>query len=457
MMRSEKRKARYIVTALFLYAIFSVFLLISPLARAQVTDPDIEFTSSLNPVGSGARALAMGGAFIAVADDATAASWNPAGLKHLLRPEISMVVHYDTRSEGFSYQFSPEASNEYKTSGYHLNYLSMAYPFMWLDRNFVVSLNFQNLYSLDRKMRYTWHYESPDGIMNMDYQVSYKQRGNLKAISPAMVVFLRQNLFLGATFNFWSDRLFDNGWIEEYHKSGQARPEAAINVRDTTEIWDQYAFSGFNMNFGLLWDINRYFTVGGVLKTPFTAKLKHEKRKLVHMVYPDNPEYDSIDYFPLQKDDQRLKMPIAYGIGLAVKPTDRLAFDLDIYRIEWDDFVLRDAFGNESNPITGLPKAESDIKPTYHIRLGAEYVFLLKKMTITPRAGLFSDPEPASGRPDDFYGFGVGAGITYGSFAIDWAYQYRFGENVEGDSIKGENSPADVKQHLFYSSVIYYF
>ena len=30
--------------------------------------------------GVGARALAMGGAFVAVADDATAACWNPAGL-----------------------------------------------------------------------------------------------------------------------------------------------------------------------------------------------------------------------------------------------------------------------------------------------------------------------------------------------------------------------------------------
>ena len=30
--------------------------------------------------GIGARALAMGGAFVAVADDATAVCWNPAGL-----------------------------------------------------------------------------------------------------------------------------------------------------------------------------------------------------------------------------------------------------------------------------------------------------------------------------------------------------------------------------------------
>jgi hypothetical protein len=36
--------------------------------------------------GAGARAMGMGGAFIAIADDATAASWNPSGLAVLERP-----------------------------------------------------------------------------------------------------------------------------------------------------------------------------------------------------------------------------------------------------------------------------------------------------------------------------------------------------------------------------------
>ena len=42
-------------------------------------------------LGSGARAFGMGGAFLARADDATAASWNPAGLSYLRRPEFSIV------------------------------------------------------------------------------------------------------------------------------------------------------------------------------------------------------------------------------------------------------------------------------------------------------------------------------------------------------------------------------
>ena len=40
-----------------------------------------EIFSSPLPTGSGARALGSGGAFLALADDATAASWNPAGLR----------------------------------------------------------------------------------------------------------------------------------------------------------------------------------------------------------------------------------------------------------------------------------------------------------------------------------------------------------------------------------------
>ena len=57
-----------------------------PLAGAQ-----LEINSAPSPVGSGARALGMGGAFIAIADDATAASWNPGGLTQLERPELSLV------------------------------------------------------------------------------------------------------------------------------------------------------------------------------------------------------------------------------------------------------------------------------------------------------------------------------------------------------------------------------
>lgn len=59
------------------------FLSVCPPAVGQTTiEPPI--------VSPGARSLGLGGAFVAVADDATAAWANPSGLMQLARPEISL-------------------------------------------------------------------------------------------------------------------------------------------------------------------------------------------------------------------------------------------------------------------------------------------------------------------------------------------------------------------------------
>ena len=45
----------------------------------------------------GVRALGMGGAFVAVADDATATYWNPAGLTNVFSSAVLEVQRIDTR------------------------------------------------------------------------------------------------------------------------------------------------------------------------------------------------------------------------------------------------------------------------------------------------------------------------------------------------------------------------
>jgi hypothetical protein len=68
---------------------------------AGAVDPTVTF-SLPNP---GARSMALGGAFVAQADDATAAYANPAGLVQLLDPEISIEgrvwLYSSDRDEGF--------------------------------------------------------------------------------------------------------------------------------------------------------------------------------------------------------------------------------------------------------------------------------------------------------------------------------------------------------------------
>jgi Flp pilus assembly protein TadD len=56
--------------------------------------------------GSGARALAMGGAFTAISDDASATYWNPAGMAQLTRKELSLMqatLFADTKLDFYSF------------------------------------------------------------------------------------------------------------------------------------------------------------------------------------------------------------------------------------------------------------------------------------------------------------------------------------------------------------------
>ena len=55
-------------------------------------------------VGAGARALGMGGAFLAVSDDATAGYWNPAGLNYLKNKSV-LYMHSEEQHSQVHYDF----------------------------------------------------------------------------------------------------------------------------------------------------------------------------------------------------------------------------------------------------------------------------------------------------------------------------------------------------------------
>ena len=65
--------------------IFLFFFLINPVEAAS------KFAGEFLTLGVGARPLAMGGSYAAIADDATAAYWNPAGLGNLNHSEASFM------------------------------------------------------------------------------------------------------------------------------------------------------------------------------------------------------------------------------------------------------------------------------------------------------------------------------------------------------------------------------
>lgn len=86
-----------------------------------------EETASFLKVGIGARALGMGGAHTAVADDVNAVGWNPAGLAGLTQRQLG-VTHAEliggARYENIGFA-QPSRHGTFGASGSHLSYGSL--------------------------------------------------------------------------------------------------------------------------------------------------------------------------------------------------------------------------------------------------------------------------------------------------------------------------------------------
>ncbi len=86
-------------------------------SESMKTDRQIEFSfESARPLYVGPRALAMGNAFTAIADDATAGFWNPAGLIQWQGVQLFAVNKFHDRDD---YRFDPKGIG-YSYRGYSL-------------------------------------------------------------------------------------------------------------------------------------------------------------------------------------------------------------------------------------------------------------------------------------------------------------------------------------------------
>jgi long-subunit fatty acid transport protein len=283
--------------------------------------------------------------------------------------------------------------------------------------------------------------------------VDYDQDGTLSAWGLAYCIQILPQFSFGVTLNFWEDGIYENKWKLTVDQKGSGT-SAGKNFTFEIRSVDEFFFSGFNANLGILWNVTGKLNFGAVFKTPFTADIRHKSSFSSSIKFQDDPA------FPLNFSDREpldLDMPMSYGIGLAYRFSDTLTASLDLYRTEWDDFKLEDSEGNKTSPISGLPSTESNVDPTYQVRMGAEYLIIQPKYVIPLRGGLFYDPAPAEGSPDDFYGFSLGSGIARERFIFDIAYQYRFGNDVGGSILQNSDFSQDVREHALYSSIILHF
>jgi long-subunit fatty acid transport protein len=445
-----------------------LLLLLGGPAFAQITvptpdAPDREYDpSQLRPdltLGSGARALGMGGAFLARADDASAASWNPAGLSYLRRPEVSLAGIYTRETtEGFTLAsklpdpddpVTPKAlANSDRRTARSFDFLSLAVPFEIGSASGAAQLSVQRAVSLGGRRLIT----RPPGV---DLVIDTDTSKGFDFIALGVGVQATQQLRVGGTVNHWI-----NGYRSTADRCARSQspslPDCTSVDEDRTHHETDFGIYGWNLNAGVIWTPFEHLNIGLVGKTPFDSTVRLDRDRTDYLA-----EGRASIVQPHHSDSGlRLHFPGSAGVGASWRVQNALTVSMDFTRTFWSDAWIENYYDLTQNQgVQTFPQrlpfpslgTSGEQKDTQQIRIGAEYVVLFERVKWPLRAGYFNDRQYY--QSDDlntprFNAFTFGTGISAGNFLVDVAYVGEYGRYTKGNDVR-------VASHRIFMSFIF--
>jgi len=344
---------------------FSLFFLFFACtgAWAVVVGPDIlgvDFRFN-NP---GARANAMGGAFIGLADDATAAYTNPAGLTILTEPEFSIEYKIGEITTHFEDQVGEKEFDD-TVSG--LSFLSYVYP----GENATIALFRHQL--LNTESNFTWEEDSSQ------FQ---KNNVNLDAVTLGIGAGFKLTDTFSLGLSIGMAQLDYDVRTREYDSTDASYPnEKDKDTVSETDNAEHYTVS-------LLWNPLEGFNIGLV----YRMGPEFEATKTRWQYYdptPGSPHSGDEVYWQEWEHDHILKVPDVYGLGFSYRFLSNFTATLDINYIEYsdlaDDFVEWESGGATSQNWTVDDEVE--------VRLGLEYIIDINQTPLALRAGYYYRPD----------------------------------------------------------------
>lgn len=369
-------------------------------------------------LGAGARPAGMGGAFTALADDASAASFNPAGLALLVRPEASLVLEgrerrdrhsgFDDVEAGRAERYDPSAT---RFTAADPNFAAFTFPFAVADRNLCLQLSYQRLIDFTHHSRRSLAERVPGGAELSRLEQRVDQEGEVDTFSLAAAYQVTERMSLGLTLSRWQ-----GGWSFASDLREQAAGEAPTRLR----LAQDNAWTGWNATAGLLLRY-RYLNVGFAVRTPFDGDYSVDSR--LHT--------EGVPAFALpERLDATLEWPASWTLGIAVKPRDTWFLTADYAEYDWDDMVIRGLGPDGAGEVSFFdlqPPERSTVRNTGQWRFGNEVTFFPAGNVVALRAGYFVEPRPVRLAPTDepgsLRGWSLGAGLRRGQVAVDLAWQ----------------------------------
>jgi len=339
-----------------------------------------------------ARAVGLGGAFVSIADDATAGMANPAGLTILTRPEIS--VHYKisrfSHTEFVGNEENHDLRKRFNNSTGSQSYLSLVYPY----GKFSFSLYRQELINFESSYEgegFGSIFNNPD-LNPAEFALGNQTRSDIEvknwgaafAYKPVRYLSIGvSNIISTLEFRF-SENLFQ--------KQAQVyRPIEIFSVNNNSSD------TKYSINLGLKFEPHPDFSFGAVFRSG-------PRFDIVNTI-KDIDETSGRIIIRQADQDLVFKVPDVYSAGAAYRPLDNLTLSLDVVRVQYSDLIGGlDRNLNDDDEGVSIPEfpyskfVDSDgiedlvLKDGTEVHFGIEYYLITKNWAVPLRAGFYTDP-----------------------------------------------------------------
>ena len=349
--------------------------------------PILQFSFS-NP---GARSLGFGGAFVALADDATAAFANPAGLIQITRPEVSI----EGRSWGYSTPFTQRGRLEGEPSGIGvdvvaglrngtssddlsgLSFLSVVYP----GKNWSIAFYRHQLADFE-------FLSQTQGLFGPGRFFERRVKTDLEVVNFGLAGAFRVSdaLSVGLAAVYFEADLesVNEPFVPDADESlGVFAPTSYLPERRVASVAYRLHDTSWGLNAGLLWTVSPRWRLGGFYR--------QSPRFELQAVATAGPAGSFFGLPPAGTVFDDLTSPVAlpgvYGLGWAFRTDDgslTVAFEWD--RIEYS--TILDSLDQRELESDNIVFEDGD-----ELHLGAEYVFSRSKLIAAARLGVWLDPD----------------------------------------------------------------
>jgi long-subunit fatty acid transport protein len=348
----------------------------TPALFAQVAANESLLGLQFNVGNPGARSLGMGGAFVALADDASAAEANPAGLTILQRPEVSVEARSSRVDQTFNAtgdfpDLTTDSLQSYSRRA-EVSFASVVIP----AGKFAIAGYYHQPVNFTTNVALVagpiFYFVGPNGPVNRQQCIDLGDGCDAFQLLPYATTAAVSMKTMGVASAFKVGGLSLGGAIR-YHKFSQN----AATVRTNLDF-DPIAIAGQTADdHDLTWSAGFKYAMG--------------ERISIGGVYKRGAEFDASQSFAFSGADPvhfdaRFHTPDAYGIGIAIRPLPVLTLAAEAQKVKYSNL-------SESivTAAPGVDPSDLGFEDTTEIHFGGEY-FLSTKIPVAIRGGYWREP-----------------------------------------------------------------